>query len=49
MANLVVKVKRTGNKVHFESVSDNNPSIVIPFDYRPRLETGMVLQVWRSC
>lgn len=40
MANLVVKVKRTGNKLHFEGVSDTNPSIVIPFDYAPPLGNG---------
>ena len=40
MSNLVVKVKRTDNKVHFESVSDTNPSIEIPFDYAPPLGNG---------
>lgn len=37
MDNLVVRVKRTDNKVHFECVSDANPSIEIPFDYAPPL------------
>lgn len=40
MENLVVKVKRTDNKVHFESVSDTNPSIQIPIDYAPPLGNG---------
>ena len=40
MANLVVKVKRTDNQVHFEGVSDTNTGIVIPFDYAPPLGNG---------
>lgn len=40
MANLVVKIKRTDSKVHFEGVSEINPSIKIPFDYAPPLGTG---------
>ena len=40
MANLVVKVKRTDNKVHFEGLSDTNPGIAIPLDYSPPLGNG---------
>ncbi len=40
MENLIVKVKRTDNKVHFEGVSDSNPRLVIPFDYTPPLGSG---------
>lgn len=40
MANLVVRVERTDNKVHFIGVSDANPSIEIPFDFAPPLGTG---------
>jgi len=40
MANLVVEIKKTDNKVHFEGVSDTNPGIAIPFDYAPPLGNG---------
>ena len=40
MENLIVKVKRTDSKAHFEGVSDSNPSMVIPFDYAPPLGSG---------
>ncbi|MDD4291441.1 MAG: OsmC family protein [Clostridia bacterium] len=40
MENIVVKVKRTDSKVHFEAVSDSNPSMQIPFDYAPPLGSG---------
>ncbi len=40
MSNLLIKVKRTNQKVHFEGVSDSNSDIVIPFDYAPPLGDG---------
>lgn len=40
MANLVIEIKKTDNKVHFEGVSDTNPGIAIPFDYAPPLGNG---------
>ena len=40
MADLVVKVKRTDNKVHFVGVSDTSPGTEISFDYAPPLGTG---------
>lgn len=40
MANLLVNVKRTNQKVHFEGVSITNPDIVIPFDFAPPLGDG---------
>jgi uncharacterized OsmC-like protein len=40
MANLLINVKRTNEKVHFEGVSIANPDIVIPFDYAPPLGDG---------
>jgi len=40
MANLVVEIKKTDEKVHFEAVSNSNPSIAIPFDYAPPLGNG---------
>lgn len=40
MENLVVRTKRTNNKVHFNAVSDTNPNIEIPFDYAPPLGSG---------
>lgn len=40
MANLLVNVKRTNQKVHFEGVSIANPDIVIPFDFAPPLGDG---------
>ncbi|MEA5060374.1 hypothetical protein SDC9_91854 [bioreactor metagenome] len=40
MANLVVEIKRTNQKVHFEGVSDANPRISIPFDFAPPLGDG---------
>ena len=40
MANLVVEIKRTNQKVHFEGISEANPNISIPFDYAPPLGDG---------
>ncbi|PKL12582.1 MAG: osmotically inducible protein OsmC [Spirochaetae bacterium HGW-Spirochaetae-8] len=40
MANLVVEIKKTDEKVHFEGVSNKNPGMVIPFDYAPPLGNG---------
>ena len=40
MADLVVNLKRTDSKVHFEGVSDANPNTEIPFDFAPPLGTG---------
>jgi Predicted redox protein, regulator of disulfide bond formation len=40
MANLTVEIKRTNQKVHFEGVSEANPSIGIPFDFAPPLGDG---------
>ncbi len=40
MSNLLIKIKKTNQKVHFEGVSDGNPDIVIPFDYAPPLGDG---------
>lgn len=40
MANLLVNVKRTNQKVHFEGVSTANPDFVIPFDFTPPLGDG---------
>lgn len=40
MANLVVKVTRTDHQVHFQGVSETNPSMEIPFDFAPPLGTG---------
>lgn len=40
MADLVVEIKRTNSKVHFEGVSKANPDIVIPFDFAPPLGDG---------
>ncbi len=40
MANLIVEVKKTDNKVHFEVVSKINSSRAIPFDYAPPLGNG---------
>lgn len=40
MANLVVHIKRTNQKVHFEGVSEANPSTFIPFDYAPPVGDG---------
>ena len=40
MSNLLIKIKRTNQKVHFEGVSDTNTGIVIPFDYAPPLGDG---------
>jgi len=40
MTNLIVKVNRTDNKVHFEGVSDANADISIPFDFAPPLGEG---------
>ena len=40
MENLVVEIKRTNQKVHFESISDANPNICIPFDFTPPIGDG---------
>ena len=40
MANLVVEVKRTDQKVHFEGVSADNQNVTIPFDFAPPLGDG---------
>jgi len=40
MENLVVEIKRTNQKVHFEGVSTSNPDITIPFDFTPPLGDG---------
>lgn len=40
MENLVVEIKRTNQKIHFEGVSAFNPDITIPFDYAPPLGDG---------
>ncbi len=40
MANLVIEIKRTNQKVHFEGASNTNPNILIPFDYTPPLGDG---------
>jgi len=40
MSSLIVKIKRTNQKVHFEGVSDANPDICIPFDFAPPLGDG---------
>ena len=37
MDNLSVNLKRVGQKVHFEAVSDDHPALSIPFDYVPPL------------
>ncbi len=37
MDNLSVNLKRVGQKVHFEAVSDDHPDLSIPFDYVPPL------------
>ena len=37
MDNLSVNLKRVGQKVHFETVSDDHPALSIPFDYVPPL------------
>ena len=37
MDNLIVNLKRVGQKVHFECVSSNHPDIATPFDYIPPL------------
>lgn len=37
MENLSVNLKRVGQKVHFEAVSDDHPDLSIPFDYVPPL------------
>ncbi len=37
MDNLSVNLKRVGQKVHFETVSDDHPDLSIPFDYVPPL------------
>jgi len=43
MDNLSVNLKRIGQKVHFEAVSDGHPDLSIPFDYVPPLgeDTGL--------
>lgn len=40
MANLIIEIKRTNQKVHFEGVSEANPGISIPFDFAPPLGDG---------
>ncbi|MEA5032994.1 MAG: OsmC family protein [Sphaerochaeta sp.] len=40
MANLVVEIKKTDEKVHFEAIGKSNPSNAIPFDYAPPLGNG---------
>lgn len=40
MSNLLVEIKRTNRKVHFEGVSADNPNITIPFDFSPPLGDG---------
>lgn len=35
MENLVVRMKRTDKKVHFEGISGLNPDILIPMDFAP--------------
>lgn len=40
MENLVVEIKRTNQKLHFEGVSAFNPGITIPFDFTPPLGDG---------
>ena len=37
MDNLSVNLKRVGQRVHFEAVSDDHPDLSIPFDYVPPL------------
>lgn len=37
MDNLRVNLKRVGQKVHFETVSQDHPDLSIPFDYVPPL------------
>jgi len=40
MENLVVELKRTDRKVHFECVSTQHPDISVPLDYTPPLGDG---------
>lgn len=40
MANMVIEIKRTNQKVHFEGISNTNPNILIPFDFAPPLGDG---------
>ncbi|MCE5189718.1 MAG: OsmC family protein [Eubacteriales bacterium] len=40
MDNLLVNIKRIGQKVHFEGVSESNPERMIPFDYIPPIGEG---------
>lgn len=40
MSNLLVEIKRTNQKVHFEGVSADNPAITIPFDFTPPIGDG---------
>lgn len=40
MANPIIEIKRTNQKVHFEGVSVDNPDIVIPFDFAPPYGEG---------
>ena len=37
MDHLSVNLKRVGQRVHFETVSDDHPDLSIPFDYVPPL------------
>ena len=40
MENIVVELNKIDRKVHFEIVSADHPSLMIPFDYAPPLGTG---------
>ncbi len=40
MSNLLVEIKRTNQKVHFEGVSADNQDITIPFDFTPPIGDG---------
>lgn len=49
MDNLRVNLKRVGQKVHFETVSQDHPDLSIPFDYVPRSARTTVLPGWKRC
>ena len=40
MDNLIVNLKRIGEKVHFEAASGDHPDLKIPFDYMPPVGEG---------
>jgi len=40
MDNLLVTIKRTDLKVHFEGVSKDNPDVSVPFDFSPPIGEG---------